>query len=109
MSLSDLLDRRVDVVDPGETVVDGKIVEARVTVAEALPVRIDRRRDRTVVYAEDGKIVTDHDVYHLERELTVGLELVDGTGATWVVSGPSDPVHGAAGVDHYETPARRIR
>lgn len=95
------------VVDTGEDVVDGRVVETRTTVHAALPVWVHERGAIGVVYGEGGAILEDGDVLS-DVELAVGQELELTDGPVWVVVRPSRTRLSPRGPHHYSTPVRRL-
>lgn len=109
MGIAHLLNRRVDVIDVGESIVAGRVAEARVTVAAGVAVRIVPRRPREILYGESSVVVADHDVYADRDVLALGHELDAGDGEVYVVSGVPRTIRGrGAEPHHYSAPARRV-
>lgn len=64
MSIARLLSQTADLVAGGETLdpTTRRPTPSGTVLATGIPAAATKRSDRSVIYAEDGQIVTDHDV-----------------------------------------------
>ncbi len=98
MISSRMLPDRADVVDVGETVVDGRTVTTDgLPVASGIELRIVQRPADQVVYTAEGEVVADADaITGHPLELGQALKVTVGAyaGERWIVSGRVNPLRG---------------